>query len=98
MTKTDDVLKRVRLALQGNGVTDRVLNAYQRLFSTDDGRIVLEDLAKRNYLFDTLSKGDETINELCIREGKRSVVLFILALMNVNLALYEQVLNRNLEE
>lgn len=91
-------LQVIRDMLEGNGVNNRVLTAYQRLFDTEDGRIVLEDLAKRFFVYDTIAKRGCSSEDVLLNEGKRSVVLFILGLMNVNLALYEQVLRREIEE
>lgn len=90
----NDRLKRLKLALEGNGVTSHVMSAYQRLFNTEDGKIVLEDLCKRYYVYDTLAKPGTDRDEIVLNEGKRSVILFILGVMNVNYALYEEILNK----
>lgn len=89
---------QVKRALAGNGVDSHILNAYQRTFGSEEGRIVLEDLCKRYYIFDTLAKPNAERDELLLNEGKRSVVLFILGLMNVNYAMYEHVLTNSAEE
>ena len=48
---------------------------YKNLFSTDDGKKVLEDLEKRFYFQNStyIPNSDETI----YKEGQRSVVVFI---------------------
>lgn len=89
---------QVKRALAGNGVDSHVLNAYQRTFESEEGRIVLEDLCKRYYIFDTLAKPGAERDELLLNEGKRNVVLFILGLLNVNYAMYEHVLHNSAEE
>lgn len=93
-----DALDRVKLMLRGNGVTDSLRHTYRRLFSTDDGKIVLEDLCKRFYVFDTLTKGGEDRDTIVLNEGKRSAILFILALLSADLELYEHILRGNVEE
>lgn len=84
--------------LRGNGVTDTVRHAYQRLFSTDDGKLVLEDLCKRYFIFDTLVKRGDDRDTILTNEGKRAVVLFILGLLNADLELYEHILKREIKE
>lgn len=91
-------IEQIRHMFKGHGITDRIRLAYRRLFSTDDGKIVLEDLCKRYYIFDTAVKNGEDRDAILINEGKRSAVLFILAMINADLELYEHILNSKLEE
>lgn len=97
MQNVKEKLQYLKVLLKGNGISDKVISAYNRTFSTEDGQIVLEDLAKRFYLFDTLTKNGADRDEILLNEGKRSVVLFILALMKVDMALYEHLLTRGNE-
>lgn len=65
----------------GNKMKDTVL-AYQRLFDTQDGKIVLKDLMK-SCGFDATIVGKDS-NETYYNEGARSVVLRIV--QNCNLS------------
>lgn len=93
-----NAIEQIRLMLHGNGVTDHIRTAYQRLFATEDGRIVLEDLCKRNYIFDTAVKRNADRDDILINEGKRSAILFILGVLNADLEMYEHILKRQIEE
>ena len=64
---------------------------YKELFSTPEGRIVLEDLEKR-FSFQTTTfvpNSDETI----FREGQRSVVIFLNGVTKDNKQLNEGEIN-----
>jgi hypothetical protein len=54
----------------------KTYNAYRRLFSTEDGKIVLQDLMNAcNFLKPSIG---ETPDDTYFNEGKRSVVLSIM--------------------
>ena len=67
-----------------DGEADRI-EAYQRLFATEDGQEVLYDLMRKcNFVKPTY---DPDIHVAMINEGKREVILYII-----------EVLNRDVEE
>ena len=55
---------------------------YQRVFKSDDGKTVLEDLEKRCNVHNTSFSNDP--HETSYREGQRQVVLFIKSITNKN--------------
>lgn len=63
-----------------NKVKDMILT-YKRVFDTDDGKIVLDDLMRSCHMKNTTFDGD--IHRMAFNEGARSVVLRILETMNV---------------
>ena len=48
---------------------------YKQIFATDEGKIVLNDLAQRCHFFGITFA--ESTNEVIYKEGQRSVVLFL---------------------
>tara|TARA_R110001592_G_scaffold123766_2_gene332061 strand:- start:82 stop:315 length:234 start_codon:yes stop_codon:yes gene_type:complete len=59
--------------------TDR-LETYKRMFATDDGKQVLEDLKERFHI-DTMTFVDNNRELTFVHEGQRSVVLYVLHLL-----------------
>lgn len=57
---------------------------YKRVFGTDDGKWVLEDLAKRS--FDRISTYDEDEKKMCINEGRRSLYKHITTMVDKDLS------------
>lgn len=61
-------------------------SAYRRLFSTDDGQVVLEDLCNAHYINRSLYEHEEDREAIiAYREGGRNAILRILALSGVRL-------------
>lgn len=58
------------------------IEAYQALFSTADGTLVLEDLMQTHHMLSSTYTGDAT--QILIREGERNVVLRILTILKTN--------------
>lgn len=56
--------------------TERVIEAYRHVFSSEDGKLVLRDLMHAHYVQEPLP-----IDNLAYAEGQRNVVLRILALI-----------------
>lgn len=56
-----------------------VIRAYNRLFNTTDGKLVLEDLKQAHWI--NRPTFDANINLMSMREGERNVVLRIMALV-----------------
>lgn len=59
------------------------IKRYQRVFNSEDGKIVLRDLMKVCHLAD-LSMLDGDTHETAFREGERSVILRILKTINAD--------------
>ena len=60
---------------------EKTINAYRRLFSTDDGKEVLTDLMKSCFFSRTVA--GETDRETYMNEGARVVVLRIIETANM---------------
>lgn len=56
-----------------------VIRAYNRLFNTTDGKLVLEDLKRAHWI--NRPTFDVNTNLMSVREGERNVVLRIMALV-----------------
>ena len=57
-----------------------IRDAYQMIFDSDEGKIVLSDLEKRCHFWSTTNvKGDS--HESAYMEGQRSVLLFIKSML-----------------
>lgn len=59
-----------------------LVNAYKTVFNSDQGQVVLWDLMKNANLLCKQYAGD--VNELLLNEGKRELVLLILAKINTD--------------
>ena len=58
-----------------------LIKQYKTIFSSDDGKMVMDDLEKRCfYNVTTFSKGDT--NETAFFEGQRNVLVFIKSMIN----------------
>ena len=75
--------------------TKRV-KAFKDAFSTEAGKIVLQDLVKECGLFRNSFTGD--INSALINEGKRNVLLYILSIINVDLPTLLKMVEDNRKE
>lgn len=60
----------------------RIIRAYREIFSTDAGKLVLNDLCKSCHVYH--STMDSNPQELAYKEGERSVVLRILRTIEVD--------------
>lgn len=60
----------------------KIISAYQNLFNSEPGRVVLEDMAKRYWFY----KSMQDINPQIVahREGERSVICDIKNMLNIN--------------
>lgn len=67
------------------------IRAYKRVFESEDGKKVLQDLMKSCHVF--TSTMDESANEVIYREGSRSVVLRIMRTISINPSEFERMLN-----
>lgn len=69
---------------------ERIIS-YKRVFGTPEGKAVLLDLMDRNYVLD--EHGADPI-----KEGRRAVVLEIIADCRINLAEFDKLLKGDLDE
>lgn len=60
-----------------------IFQAYEAVFTTPPGRIVLEDLKRANHLYGALVSAPGPIDpmQMAIAEGERNAVLRILAIL-----------------
>ena len=63
--------------------TLEIFQAYEAVFTTPPGRIVLEDLKRANHLYNSLVTAPGPIDpmQMAIAEGERNAVLRILAIL-----------------
>lgn len=66
---------------------------YKRVFESNDGAIVLHDLAKRYHLLSSHNP-KLTDAEVRFREGERNVILYILAQCNYDIEKYLEERNK----
>lgn len=63
--------------------TEATYRAYQRLFDSEDGKVVLNDLMRSCYFYRTTAEASP--HETYFNEGQRAVVLRILETLKVNI-------------
>lgn len=51
------------------------MKAYMQVFKSNNGQIILNDLASRFFMYSSTLSADS--NEMAFREGQRSVLLFL---------------------
>lgn len=67
-----------------------LLSAYQNIFKSPDGELVLKDLMRTHGILSNIFKGD--VNNMLISEGERNVVLRILSILKIDMnAIYERI-------
>lgn len=59
------------------------MSAYQNVFNSPEGQIVLEDLMKVHHIMGT-TFDDSNVRKTIFREGERNVVLRILAILKMD--------------
>lgn len=59
-----------------------VVKAYQEIFATDNGKLVMEDLKLAHHMMSSTYRKDMSDKELAFREGERNVVLRILHILS----------------
>jgi hypothetical protein len=62
---------------------EEIIKCYKRVFASDDGKVILSDLASRFKMLSCSFMGN--INETVFNEGQRNVVLFMLNMINTDL-------------
>lgn len=80
-------------------VAAKTIRAYRRLFSTEDGKIVLEDLMKANFIGRS-AIGNDTL-QTYYNNGKRDLILQILQTCNLEEVQIERLIaemNRQTDE
>lgn len=61
------------------------LTAYKRVFSTQDGKVVLLDMMRSHFVLSSTFSGENT-HESASKDGERMVVLRILKILNMDLS------------
>ena len=69
---------------------------YKELFSTDDGKEILADLARRHFVHTSTFVPHDT-HHSAFNEGRRSVILDIISLVNIPMEELDK-LNRKAED
>jgi len=66
---------------------ERLVCTYKRLFGTDDGLTVLEDLKKKTTISRSsiLDKTNMNVNQILYDEAQRTLVLYIDRMVNIDL-------------
>lgn len=70
-------------------------SAFGQTFSTKEGEKVLADLMREGHMLASSYRGD--IDDTVFNEGKRSLVLYILQQMNVNVSQLKRAYEQNEE-
>lgn len=72
-----------------------MVEAYQQVFSSEAGKLVLENLKATHGFHQCLFRKDVNALELAFREGERNVVLRIMSFVQVDLKqLHDQITER----
>lgn len=66
---------------------------YRATFNTDAGKRVLKDLMQRSFMFGTTADGDIRVNE-----GRRSMVLGILQMLEISPEHYRKLYGQSIDE
>ena len=69
---------------------------YKEFFSTDDGKEILADLARRHFVHTSTFVPHDT-HHSAFNEGRRSVILYIISLVNIPMEELDK-LNRKAED
>lgn len=57
----------------------RLKEAYENIFATEDGQLIIKDLAKQGYILSPLP-----LKQRDFGEGMRNIVLYIFSQANIN--------------
>tara|TARA_R110000765_G_scaffold326275_1_gene417626 strand:- start:1239 stop:1508 length:270 start_codon:yes stop_codon:yes gene_type:complete len=68
---------------------------YDRLFESEDGQRLLEDLARRNHVFDVVTVENPQIS--AFRDGRRSVVVDIINYLGLNTSDLERLARESID-
>lgn len=67
-----------------------LMAAYQNVFKSPDGELVLKDLMTVHGILTNMYNGD--VNNMLIKEGERNVILRILSILKIDMnAIYERI-------
>ena len=73
--KQDNTVKAARRSLKNT-------SAYQKVFGTPDGKLVLQDLMQAHHMLNSTLGQD--LNSTLVQEGERRVVLRILSILKMD--------------
>lgn len=67
-----------------------MMSAYQNIFKSPDGELVLKDLMSTHGILSNTYKGN--VNDMLVKEGERNVVLRVLSILKIDInAIYERI-------
>ncbi len=67
-----------------------LMSAYQNIFKSPQGELVLKDLMYSHSILSNTYSGD--VNQMLIREGERNVILRLLSILKIDInAIYERI-------
>lgn len=67
-----------------------LMSAYQNIFKSPEGEMVLKDLMAAHGILTNTYNGD--VNNMLLKEGERNVVLRILSILKIDInAIYERI-------
>jgi len=67
-----------------------LMSAYQNIFRSPQGEIVLKDLMSTHGILTNTYKGN--VNDMLVKEGERNVVLRLLSILKIDInAIYERI-------
>lgn len=67
-----------------------LMSAYQNIFKSPEGEMVLKDLMAAHGILTNTYNGD--VNNMLLKEGERNVVLRILSILKIDMnAIYERI-------
>lgn len=75
----------------------RKVTAYQDVFNSPTGKVVLAELMSRFHMMGPTYPPNKELShyEMILNEGQRSVILYILAMMNVNIEQLRERIDQN---
>lgn len=67
-----------------------LMSAYQNIFKSPEGELVLKDLMSTHGILSNIYSGD--VNQMLIREGERNTILRILSILKIDInSIYERI-------
>jgi hypothetical protein len=68
---------------------------YQRVFESEEGKEVLQDLCSRSFVFD--STFDENPSKAAFKEGQRSTILEIFKVLKIDYVKFKESIDKEFE-
>jgi len=77
-----------KAAIDQNKKTKNKIDRYKRVFSSEDGSLILSDLMREFHFYSTTA--GSTPEEIYFNEGQRSVIISLLEMVNVDTDKYSK--------